>query len=179
MSCLNWRVTSPIIPLPLGGKLRKESQLEHVMPTPVEKLMCSRERVMTHSIAMLRSWKNEVVCPLLPPSALCSGGRLRCGKQLNKTHHLPHSSAAEQKQWSGMAQSVAAIMPLLAFKPEPLRFLTGWFWMCCITLFALAVKREMTTVIVKTTLLARSWGDTLSAYDRSSEASFYFVYIGG
>lgn len=121
-------VTSPIISLPLGGKLTKESQLDHVMPTPVEKLMLSRVRVMTHSIAMLRSWKNEVVSrpsllPLSSPKQTVFWEKKRCGKQLNKTHHLPHSSAAEQ--WSGMALSVAANVPLPALSPEPLHLLTG------------------------------------------------------
>lgn len=70
---LSCPVTSPINSLALGGKLRKESQLDHVMPTPSEKLMLSRVRAMTHSVAMLRSWKNEVVRP--PPSRLCAGRR--------------------------------------------------------------------------------------------------------
>lgn len=65
MRCLGLSslVISPIASPPLGGKLRKESQLDHVMPTQAEKLMLSRVRVMTHSVAMLRSRKNEVASP--------------------------------------------------------------------------------------------------------------------
>lgn len=51
---LSWLVISPMVSLPLGGKLRKESQLDHVRPTQAEKLMFSRARFLTHSIAMLR-----------------------------------------------------------------------------------------------------------------------------
>lgn len=34
-----------------------------MLPSQVEKLMLSRVRAMTHSLTMLRSWKNEVVSP--------------------------------------------------------------------------------------------------------------------
>lgn len=118
---LSWLVISPMISLPLGGKLRKESQLDHVRPTQAEKLMFSRVRFLTHSIAMLRSWKNEVV----RPSAGCVLGVEVMWQAAEQNPPPPHSSAAGQKQWLGTTSKCGGQGALPRFKSEPYHLVTG------------------------------------------------------
>lgn len=63
------------------------------MPTPSEKLMLSRVRAMTHSVAMLRSWKNEVVRPLLPQADCVLGEEMW---QAAKQNPLPPTFFSSQ-----------------------------------------------------------------------------------
>lgn len=99
------------------------------MPTQVEKLMLSRVRVMTHSIAMLRSWKNEVVSVSSPPLVVspptgCVLGAKVMWLAAEQNPLPPRSSAAEQKQWLGMTSKCATSVPLPEFKPEPYYLVT-------------------------------------------------------
>lgn len=91
-------------------KLRKGSPLDDVMPTQVEKLMISRVRVMTHGLAMLRSWKNEVVSPT------DSWEPKQCDIQMNKTNCLLHPKKQRGSNGQSMVQNVTTDVTLPGFQ---------------------------------------------------------------
>lgn len=110
--------------------------------------------------------------PLPPTKQTVFWEKKRCGKQMNKTHHLPHSSAAEQKQRSGVAQSVAASVPLPCLQTGSPPLIDWAILNVLYNLIYLSLKGEMRRVIVKITLLTgmrRCFQCT-----QSSEASVYF-----
>lgn len=122
------------------------------MPTPVEKLMLSRVRVMTHSTAMLRSRKNGVVSPLSPPppkwTVFWEKTEMWQAAEQNPPPPTVLSSRAKAMVRHGSKCGCHCAPACIQTGTPPL---IGWVILnMSYNLICLSCKGEMTLVIVKT-----------------------------